>query len=388
MIKLLRNAHVFSPAPLGKQDILIVGDKVCRISADLAGYSALPEASVYDLSGKMVVPGYLDLHAHITGGGGEMGPASRVPESQLSDFTTAGVSTVVGLLGTDGVTRSLENLIAKARALTHEGITAYALTSFYGYPPVTMTGSVERDLVLVTPVIGAKLAISDHRSSNPSGEELARLAASCRRGGLLSGTPGLLMLHMGAGRDGLDPVFYLLDHTDIPAKNILPTHVQRTEHLMAQGAELVRRGGYVDFTAGCTPLEMEETTDKLLAFLRRDGVSPQRVTLSSDAFGSQPRFDSAGVCIGLTYTTPKYLHQTMQGLVRRGLALEDALKPLTSAPASLLGKAGVKGCVREGADADLLVLDSQLQIESLFVRGREALWQGAPRLRGTFEQAT
>ena len=80
MIKLLKNADIYAPDPLGYKDILIVGSKICRIQADLSIYENLPDVEVFDLDGKCVVPGYVDLHVHITGGGGEKGPASRVPE--------------------------------------------------------------------------------------------------------------------------------------------------------------------------------------------------------------------------------------------------------------------------------------------------------------------
>ena len=331
------------------------------------------------------MPGYIDLHVHITGGGGEQGPSSRVPESQLSVFLRNGITTVVGLLGTDGITRSLENLVAKARALTEEGITAYTLTGSYGYPSRTMTGSVEKDIMMIQPMIGVKIAVSDHRSSNPTGEELIRVATEARRGGMLSGNPGLVTMHMGSGKGGLDPIFYALDHSDVPAKNFLPTHVGRCPALTEQGIELVRRGGYIDITTGCDDVSLEETADRIAACLGREGVSADHVTMSSDAYGSQPRFNEAGECIGLTYASPKYLHKTLQGLVRRGVALERALRLLTSTPAELLGKAGVKGCVREGADADLLVLGEGLEIDSLFARGRTALWQGELRMKGKFE---
>ena len=207
MIKLLKHAKIYAPAPMGVQDVLVVGEKICRIAPVIEGYEGLPEVEVFDLEGRILAPGYLDIHVHITGGGGEQGPTSRVPESQLSVFVENGITTVVGLLGTDGITRSIENLVAKARALTEEGITAYALTSAYGYPPTTMTGSVEKDIMMVPPIIGVKVAVSDHRSSNPTGEELIRLATAARRAGLLSCNPGLVTMHMGSGQGGLDPVF-------------------------------------------------------------------------------------------------------------------------------------------------------------------------------------
>ena len=385
MIKLIKNADVYAPEHLGKKDILIVGNKICRMEDHIEGYDTLPDVEVFDVEGKKVLPGYIDLHVHITGGGGEQGPASRVPESQLSVFTTNGITTVVGLLGTDGITRSIENLVAKARALNEEGITAYTLTSAYAYPPVTLTGSVEKDIIMVPPMIGVKLAVSDHRSSNPTGEEIIRLATEARRAGLLSGTAGLVTMHMGSGRGGLDPIFYALEHSDVPAKNLLPTHMHRTQELIDQGIKLVRMGGYIDFTAGCDDVELETTADKLVYCLQAEGVSEDHVTLSSDAYGSQPRFDENGNCIGLTYASPKYLHKTMQALVKRGIALERAIKLLTTTPAELLGLTGVKGCVCEGADADLLVLGEDLAIDSLFAKGKTALWQNEVCMKGRFE---
>lgn len=385
MIKLLKNAQVYAPEPAGKKDILIEGEKILRMDDCITGYEELPDVEVYDLEGKTVVPGYIDLHVHITGGGGEQGPTSRVPESQLSVFLENGITTVVGLLGTDGVTRSVENLVAKARALTEEGMTAYALTSSYGYPPTTITGSVEKDIMMIPPMIGVKVAVSDHRSSNPTGEDLIALATAARRAGLLSGTPGLVTMHMGSGKGKLDPVFYVLEHSDVPAKNLLPTHMLRTPELIDQGAELVRMGGYMDCTAGGDDAELEEEAAKLKELLDRDGVTADHVTLSSDAFGSQPRFNESGECIGLTYASPKYLHRTIQSLVRRGMALEEALKLLTSTPAVLLGQEGKKGCVAPGADADLLILGENLEIDSLFARGQRALWQGELLMKGRFE---
>ena len=385
MIKLLKNANVYAPEFLGKKDILIVDEKICRIDDAIEGYEGLPDVETFDLEGKTLVPGYIDLHVHITGGGGEQGPASRVPESQLSIFTTNGITTVVGLLGTDGVTRSVENLVAKARALNDEGMTAYTLTSAYGYPPRTLTGSVEEDIMMITPMIGVKVAVSDHRSSNPTGEDLIALATEARRAGLLSNTPGLVTMHMGSGKGRLNPIFYVLDHSDVSPKNLLPTHMLRTPELIDDGTELVRRGGYMDCTVGCTPEDMVSDAELLFELLGREGVTTDHVTMSTDAFGSQPRFNEIGECIGFTYASPKYLHETVRYLVKKGLPLEEVLKMVTSTPADLLAKKGVKGCVAAGADADLLILGEDLKIESLFMRGKTAIWKGEVLMKGRFE---
>ncbi len=384
MIKLLKNADVYAPQHIGMKDVLIAGEKIFAIE-DKIDITGVPGLEVLDIEGKKLLPGYIDLHVHITGGGGEQGPASRVPESYLTAFTSSGITTVLGLLGTDGITRSLENLVTKARALTEEGITAYCLTSSYGYPPVTMTESVEKDIMMIDPIVGVKLAVSDHRSNNPTGEDIIRLATGARRGGLLSGKAGLVTMHMGPGEKGLEPVFYALDHCDVPIRNLLPTHMGRNRMLLDQGVELVRRGGYMDITAGSHDDAVDKGADHFLYVLGKEGVTADHVTMSSDAFGSQPKFDDKGECIGLSYASPEFLHKTIKSLVKKGLPFEEAIKLLTSTPAHMLAKDGVKGCVAVGADADLLVLDDSLEIRSLIARGKTAVWEGSLLIKGRFE---
>lgn len=384
MIRLIKNADIYAPEHIGKKDILIADEKICAIE-DCIEPSGIPGLEVFDLEGKKLLPGYIDLHVHITGGGGELGPSSRVPESFLTAFTTNGITTVLGLLGTDGITRSMENLVTKARALNEEGITAYCLTSSYSYPPVTMTGKVEKDIMMLDPVIGVKLAVSDHRSNNPSGEDLIDIATDARRGGLLSGKAGLITMHMGTGKGMLDPILYALDHSDVPVKNFLPTHMARSHALMDQGVELVRRGGYIDFTAPSEDAGLDKMVETLHYVLDQEGVTTDHVSISSDAFGSQPKFNAKGECIGLTYASPEFLHKTIKALVKDGMDLTTAIKLLTTTPATLIAKDGVKGCVQVGADADLLVLDDELNITSLFARGKAAIWNHEILMKGRFE---
>jgi beta-aspartyl-dipeptidase (metallo-type) len=124
--------------------------------------------TIYECNGKLAIPGLIDQHIHITGGGGEKGPASRITEIASEEVLQAGVTTLVGVLGADSYTRSLENLLAKAKGLEAQGVTTYIYTGSYAIPPVTFTGSVARDLVNIEKVIGVgELAISDHRSTIP-----------------------------------------------------------------------------------------------------------------------------------------------------------------------------------------------------------------------------
>ena len=113
---LLRNCNVFSPEPLGINDILIAGGKIVGLSASINPPSGI-EVEIYDMNNAIVAPGFIDAHVHIAGAGGEGGPATRTPEMQLSQFITAGVTSVVGCLGTDGFTRTIESVLMKAKSL-------------------------------------------------------------------------------------------------------------------------------------------------------------------------------------------------------------------------------------------------------------------------------
>ena len=71
------------------------------------------------------------------------------------------------------------------------------------FPPVTFTGSVRDDIVFLDPVIGVgELALSDHRSSQPTQDELLRIASDAHVAGMISGKAGILHLHLGDGERG------------------------------------------------------------------------------------------------------------------------------------------------------------------------------------------
>lgn len=384
MLKLWKNCDVYAPAHLGRRDLLILGDKIWKMEPDLSRWEALPETEVFDLHGAVVCPGLVDLHVHVTGGGGEQGPASRTPESKLTDFTRNGVTTVLGLLGTDGVSRSLENLLFKCRALEEEGITTRMLTGCYRYPSPTLTGSVMNDVALIDKIVGVKVAISDHRSSNVSGEELARLGTEVRVGGMLSGKPGFVVMHLGVSETRLAPLFWALAHSDVPPQNFLPTHCCRTPELVAEAVRFNQMGGTIDFTADLP--DSERGTAAALCSALRQGADPARVTMNSDACGSQPLFDAHGNCTGLTSTTCATLLQELRRMLKyEGLDLATALRFFTENPARVLGLAGVKGTVAPGADADLLSLDEHFAVRQVLAKGRVAVRDGEPVLRGRFE---
>ncbi len=384
MLTLWKNCDIYAPRHLGRKDILIEGGVIAEIGNDLGAWLSAPQITVRDMEGAIVCPGLLDIHTHVTGGGGEQGPASRTPELQLTDFTLNGVTSVVGLLGTDGISRGLENLLFKVRALEEEGLSTWMLTGNYRVPTKTLFGDVEKDIALIDKVIGVKTALADHRGSAVTGQELARMGSEARIGGMISGKPGFVTIHMGAHEHRMDEIFWALEHSEVPAQNFLPTHCCRSPELVADAVRLNKRGGYIDFTADLP--ENEAGTTAALCSALRQGAAVTRITMSSDAGGSQPTFNDKGECIGLTYSTSVTLLQELHRMLyREGLPLETALMFFTENPARLIGQAGKKGSIVKGADADLLVLGKDCRVVHLLAKGREAVRDGKAVMKGRFQ---
>ena len=379
---LFRNAQLYAPEDLGHCDLLIAGGKI--VAVEKAGHATTrPDCPESDLAGAVVCPGFIDQHVHLIGGGGEAGPHTRTPEVRLSALVAAGITSVVGLLGTDGVTRSMENLLAKARGLEEEGISTWIYSGAYPADSGHITGTLRSDIVLIDKILGGKVAMSDHRSSMPSTQAYASLAAEARIGGMLSGKAGVLHIHMGDGKRGLEPVLEILETTELPISVFRPTHVNRNPMLYKQTIQFALQGGIIDLTCGMTgsaipvPQAVKQALDA--------GVPLERLTLSSDGNGSMPKFNENNELIGLTAAAPRYLYEEMLSIVKAGvLPFDKALQLITCNVADAL-KLEDKGRIAVGKDADLIVWNDDLTLNKVFARGRLMVDEGQAVVKGTFE---
>jgi len=391
MFTLLKNAEIYTPDQAGTNDLLIAGSRIAAIRPNISIPKGLPDLQEIDCSDKILCPGFIDQHVHISGGGGEGGPASRTPEINLSMLTMAGITTVIGLLGVDGITRSMAELLTKARALEEEGITAYIYTGAYEIPTRTLTGNVRSDLVLIDKVIGTgEIAISDHRSAQPSMEMLTKLASEARVGGLLGKKPGIVHLHLGDGKQRLSLLFEILKNTDIPVSQFVPTHVNRLDSLFDEAIEFLELGGNIDLTAGITKenespyaLEVHEALTRLV----NAKAALNQVTVSSDANGSMPQFAKDGRLVGISVGSAAELWKDIAKAVRKNIIpLPTALALITRNVANLLKLSPVKGIIAVDSDADIILLDKEYIIDTVIAKGKLMVQNGQAVVKGYFEQ--
>ncbi|MEO0998635.1 MAG: beta-aspartyl-peptidase, partial [Pseudomonadota bacterium] len=294
MLRLLVNARLGADSAAPLAHLLIGAGRFVWIGAAEPALDAALDVTVDDLDGRLVIPGLIDGHTHLTGGGGESGFSSRVPPLALSRFTAAGVTSAVGLLGTDDTTRNTQSLVAAALGLRELGLGAWCYCGGYHVPPVTLTGSVRGDIVNVDPVIGVgELALSDHRSSQPTLNELLRIASDCHVAGMTTGKAGIVHLHLGDGERGLELVRAALETSELPARVFNPTHINRRNALFDEALELAGRGCYVDITAYDADGDDDGYggAEALRRYLASDAPA-DRITISSDGGGCLPEFDA------------------------------------------------------------------------------------------------
>ena len=238
---LLKNIDLYAPEHVGLTDLLILGGTIAAVERGLD--VKIPGLETIDAEGLVAAPGIVDHHNHFGGAGGEGAFNFRTPPAQLSTFVKAGITTAVGLLGTDGFSRSLTELLAKARALDIEGLSTWMYTGSYQLPGPTITGKVGHDIAWIDKVIGCKIALSDHRSSHPAVETIRALVSEARVAGMLSGKAGVVCVHMGSEASGLEPLREAVSGTGVPLsqlhlkKNLLLCCITRGDNI------LIPRGG-------------------------------------------------------------------------------------------------------------------------------------------------
>ena len=372
MFKLMKNGHIYAPEDLGIKDILLWEDRIIKIGENLKlpeGY----EGKEFDAAGKIVIPGIVDSHVHITGGGGEGGFTTRTSEITFEEIAEAGVTTLVGVLGTDGYARRVEDVLVKCMALREEGFDCYFLTGSYTFPITTMRGSVAEDIIFNEYCLGTgEVAHCDHRGSLMRYEEFTRLAADTRNGARLAGLKGVLNIHLGNYPEPAD-FFIRACEEDITFRPlIVPTHVTRKYDVFDSCLKFLEYGGQIDITAGSDGDASQKSYGSVegLEIIYKKYGTLDRVSMTSDGNGSAPIWDELGNMIGMGKGSSKVLLADLKKATKNGIIpFEETLRTMTTIPAAVYGLKNSAGKIVENGTANFAVLDENLDLVETILNG-------------------
>jgi beta-aspartyl-dipeptidase (metallo-type) len=388
MLKLIKGGKVYAPQNLGEMDILMGGTKVLAVAPNI-DLPANIESTVFDATGKTVIPGLIDSHVHLIGAGGGEGPTSRTHEVDVTTIAKAGLTTVVGTLGIDTVSFGLRHLLVTTYALEKLGISTYMYTGGYQLPAVTITDSVLADLTLINKIVGVKIALFDSLCSHPSKEVLAQLATKVMLGGRLGGKAGVIHAHIGDTQGSFVELAEMLKYMGLPASMLVTTHINRSADVIGRAIEGGLAGLSLDITALYTPdNNMPQTigTAKALRMLLDAGIPLQSITISSDSNAAYPFVNAEGKMENIMLTPVNMIMvELRKAVLKEGWALEDILPIATSNAARRLKIDTCKGTLERGKDADVVILDKDMNVETVIARGKLLLEDKTPVTVGCFE---
>ena len=360
MLTLIENGEVFAPESLGRTSVLLVDGKIGKVGeVDRRAIDALGlEHQVIDATGCVVAPGLIDPHEHLLGGSGEDGLSQQTPMIFLSEIVSAGITTVVGVLGVDTTMKTMAGLLARVKALKEEGLAAYMWTGGYNVPPTTVMQSIREDMLFIDECIGAgEVAIADHRGLCPQPPELAKLVLDTHVGGMLSGKAGITHFHVGEDPQRLRRLRDLIEGDfAVEACWLYPTHVARSTELMDEAIELTRLGCFIDIDV------LEEDLARWVRHYLDSGADGGQLTISSDAGSGSPR---------LLY------EQLCECVVQHRIPLEQMLRFATENTSRVL-ELDRKGRIETGKDGDLLIMErGTLDIVHVLANGKFMVRDGA-----------
>ena len=310
---------------VGRFDVAISGGRVAAVAEALPAGAA---RRVLDVSGKLVVPGLIDLHTHVYAGSTFWG-IDPDPVAWRSGVTTWIDAGSAGAYTIDGLRRTVGRFGVRVPALLH--VSAVGLTAPTG--ECVNLANCDVDLAIATIaanrdlVVGVKVRMDRHSTGGNGLEPLRRAVAVADA----AGVP--VMVHIGVAPPAVGELLPLLRPGDIV------THCASglAEGLTVAALAAAHEAGVLfDIGHGAGGFAFDVLETQLAA-----GLVPH--TISSDLHVRNlygPVFD---------------LPTTMAKLLAAGLDLVEVVAAATVNPARALGLPGGAGTLAAGAPADIAV---------------------------------
>ena len=373
---LLRGGQVMDPGAglTGALDVRVRDGLITEVAAGLA-----PDGdAVHDVTGRLVLPGLIDLHAHCFAGSSDFGPrtddvARSTGVTTWIDGGSAGAGTFEGM-------REWVLSRSRVRMLAFLNISAIGLAylkigelNHLAYADVDAAVGAARDHADL--ILGIKVRNQLEVVGDAGLEPLRRAVRAAEAIG------GRVMLHCTNPPVPLAELLALLRPGDV------------VSHF------LHGRGHGILDAKGKVSRDVRAARERGIVFDVAHGRMHVNFPVVRAAFaeGFYPDTISSDLTSGGAAGCVKDLPTTMGKFLSLGLPLPDVVRAVTSAPARVIGRAGALGTLRPGAVADVAVdaleegafdyedahgqhiTGRQRFVPTLTLRAGEVWWRGGPR---------
>ncbi len=344
---LIKGADVLDPSQglRGKRDIGIRYGLIEALEEDIP---AARSNRTLTATGKLAVPGLIDLHAHVFPYGSAIGiPADELVAEQA---TTTLVS--AGDAGANNIAAFRRFIVPATRArlyafvhIANHGLTGFPVPELYNIDFAQVDAAARAIAENADIVLGAKVRMSENVIAKHGLEPLKRAILACER----AGTGGKVMCHIGGVETPalMSEILDLLRGGDVlthaysGAPNIANqfTNIVQDGKLLPAAAEAKKRGVVFDVGHG-------------------GGSFDYTIAEAAIAGGAGPDVISSDIHVfsGNTPGRP-YLTWVMSKFMNLGYTLEQVVTMATATPAKVIGKLPKAGTLQVGAPGDVSLLE-------------------------------
>ncbi|KRQ12548.1 amidohydrolase [Bradyrhizobium pachyrhizi] len=343
----IKNGDVIDPSQSlrGKRDIGIRWGIIEAIEDDIAAARA---ARTIDASGKLVMPGLVDLHCHVY----PYGSAIGIPADELVQFQ--GTTTVVsaGDAGVNNLAALRRFIVAQSRAriyafvhIANNGLSAFPVAELYNIDNAQVEACAMALAENPDFLIGVKVRMSENVIFKHGLEPLKRGIQACE----MCGWPARMMVHIGGveTRELMSDILDLLRPGDIlthaysgaPNMSGAFTNIVQEGKLLPAALAAKQRGVLFDVGHGGGSFDFTVAEVAIPA-----GCAPDTISSDIHVFSG----NSPGI---------PFLPNVMSKFLAMGSSLDQVVAMATSAPARIINRTPKVGTLQRGAPGDVAIMD-------------------------------
>lgn len=343
----IKSGDVIDPSQSlrGKRDIGIRWGLIEAIEDEIPAARAV---KTIDASGKLVMPGLVDLHCHVY----PYGSAIGIPADELVQFQ--GTTTVVsaGDAGVNNLAALRRFIVAQSRTriyaflhIANNGLSAFPVAELYNIDNAQVEACAMALAENPDFLIGVKVRMSENVIFKHGIEPLKRGIQACE----MCGWPARMMVHIGGveTRELMSDILDLLRPGDIlthaysgaPNMSGAFTNIVQDGKLLPAALAAKRRGVLFDVGHGGGSFDFTVAEIAIPA-----GCTPDTISSDIHVFSG----NSPGI---------PFLPNVMSKFLAMGSSLDQVVAMATSVPARIINRTPKIGTLQRGAPGDVAIMD-------------------------------